>query len=132
MTSPDLTALLAWASGPTVGIAISSFLEGFRPFHDWKPEVLLGFDPKRVVSMAVSGLIGFAAYEVALNVPAATIDALNPYVSAAFPLITMIVVLAWHLYTKNQADKTTITATTTGTGTGTATWTSTPAPTTTS
>lgn len=114
----NLTQILAWLSGPTVGSAFSYVLDQWKPWHDWKPAEKLGFDLKAVLVTLGSLLLGFVAYEFALRVPEATINALDPYIAAAFPLLTMIFVQLWHAFVNKRLEATAGVTTTVAVSTG--------------
>lgn len=100
----NLTQLLAWLSGPGVGSALSYVLDQWQPWHDWKPADKLGFDAKAALITVGSLALGFVAYQVALRVPQATIDALDPYVAAGFPFVTFLAVQIWHVLVNKRLE----------------------------
>lgn len=92
----NLTQILAWLAGPGGAIILSWIGEQWSPWQNWKPRVVLGFDPKATVSLVVTAGIGFVAYLAATNIPATTITQLDPYVSMAFPFIAFAAGQIWH------------------------------------
>lgn len=106
-----VTQILAWLSGPGVGVAISFLLDQWSVWKDWKPADKLGFDPKAIIVTLGSLGIGLGAYAIATNVPETTITTLDPYVKAAFPLLTLIIPQIWHALINKRLSSTTVSAT---------------------
>lgn len=112
-----LTQILAWLSGPTVGSALSYLLDQWQPWKDWKPKEALGFNLKAVIITAGSLLVGFGAWAVATTIPEATISQIDPYVSAAFPLLTLLGTQIWHALVNKRLAATTVSTSTDQPGT---------------
>lgn len=108
----NLSQILAWLSGPGVGVAISYILDQWSVWRNWEPADALGFNPKAIIITIGSLLLGMLAYAVATTVPQATIDQLDPYVKAAFPILTLIIPQIWHAVINKRLTSTTVIATT--------------------
>lgn len=106
----NLSQILAWLSGPSVGSGLSYLLDQWLPWKDWKPPTVLGFNPKAILITLGSIGVGFVAYLIAISVPQATIDQLDPYIKVAFPLLTMLAVPIWHVFVNKKLKTITVTA----------------------
>jgi hypothetical protein len=106
-----LTQILAWLSGPLAGSGISWLLEHWNVWANWEPtNALAGFNPKAVIVGIGSGILGLGAYALASQRPD-IVNAADPYVQAAFPLLTLLAVQVWHAVINKRLNTTTISAT---------------------
>ena len=61
-------------------------------------------------------VIGYVAYQFAVSVPASFVTTADPYVAAAFPLLSMLAVQLWHRFVNQGMNTISIKATSTAPG----------------